>query len=73
VRNGVVSLRRHQGEPVPAWLAQPLRCVSRQPLLVEAAVRLARFYEDRSRPDRAAAWKIRLGLTDLPADAFARP
>jgi tetratricopeptide (TPR) repeat protein/tRNA A-37 threonylcarbamoyl transferase component Bud32 len=44
-----------------------------RPRLLEAAVRVVRFYEDRGRPDRASAWKVRLGLADLPADVFARP
>jgi hypothetical protein len=34
---------------------------------------VVRLYEAWHQPDRAAAWKARLGLTDLPADVFARP
>jgi hypothetical protein len=44
---------------------------AQRPRLSEAAVRVVRFYEDRADPDRAAAWKARLGLSDLPADLFA--
>jgi hypothetical protein len=40
--------------------------------LREAAERVVRLYEAWNQPDRAAAWKARLGLTDLPADVFAR-
>jgi hypothetical protein len=42
-----------------------------RPRLVEAAVRVIRLYEAWARPDQAAAWKRKLGLTDLPADVFA--
>ncbi len=52
---------------------ESLMAVPQRPLLVEAAARLVRFYEDRGEPDRIAAWKAKLGLTDLPADVFARP
>jgi hypothetical protein len=41
--------------------------------LTEAAIRLVRLYEAWGKPDQAAAWKARLGLSDLPADVFARP
>ncbi len=47
--------------------------VPERPGLGEAAARVVRFYEDWARPDRAAAWKTRLGLSDLPSDVFARP
>jgi serine/threonine protein kinase/tetratricopeptide (TPR) repeat protein len=41
--------------------------------LHEAAVRVIRLYEDWIKPDRATAWKARLGMPDLPAPVFARP
>jgi hypothetical protein len=41
--------------------------------LREAAERVVRLYQAWHQPDRAAAWKARLGLTELPADVFARP
>ena len=40
--------------------------------LVEAAERVVRLYEAWGKPEQAAAWKTKLGLTDLPADPFAR-
>ena len=44
-----------------------------RPRLAEAAQRVVRLYDAWGKPDRAAAWKARFGLTDLPADVFARP
>src|SRR5262249_7226671 len=41
--------------------------------LAEAAVRVVRLYEAWGKAEQAAAWKDRLGLSDLPADVFARP
>jgi hypothetical protein len=38
-----------------------------------AAERVVRLCEEWSKPDQAAAWKAKLGMPDLPADAFARP
>jgi serine/threonine protein kinase len=46
---------------------------SRVRLLSEAAGRVVRLYEAWGKPAEAAAWKLRLGLADLPADVFARP
>jgi hypothetical protein len=43
------------------------------PFLSEAAGRVVRLYEAWGKPEQAAAWKARLGLTDLPAAVFARP
>jgi hypothetical protein len=40
--------------------------------LLEAAERVVRLYEAWNKPERAAAWKAKLGMRDLPADAFAR-
>jgi tetratricopeptide (TPR) repeat protein len=42
-------------------------------ILLEAAERIIRLYEAWDKPDRAAAWKARLGMRDLPAEVFARP
>ena len=41
--------------------------------LLEAAVRVVHLYEAWGKPAQAAAWKRKLGLTDLPADVFANP
>ena len=41
--------------------------------LTEAAERVVRLYEAWGKPEKAAAWKAKLGLADLPADVFARP
>jgi eukaryotic-like serine/threonine-protein kinase len=41
--------------------------------LREAAERVVRLYEDWGKAERAAMWKAKLGLPDLPADVFARP
>ena len=41
--------------------------------LLAAAMRVVQLYETWNKPDQAAAWKAKLGLPDLPADAFARP
>jgi non-specific serine/threonine protein kinase/serine/threonine-protein kinase len=41
--------------------------------LREAAGRVVQLYEAWGQPEKAAAWKAKLGLTDLPADVFARP
>jgi tetratricopeptide (TPR) repeat protein len=44
-----------------------------QPRLCEAAGRVIQLYEAWGQPEKAAARKARLGLTDLPADVFAEP
>jgi hypothetical protein len=41
--------------------------------LREAAERVVRLYEDWGKAERAAMWKAKLGMPDLPADVFARP
>ena len=41
--------------------------------LREAAERVIRLYEAWGRPDPATAWKANPGMSDLPADLFARP
>jgi serine/threonine protein kinase/type II secretory pathway pseudopilin PulG len=43
-----------------------------RPRLLEAAERVVRLYEEWAKPDQAAAWKIKLGLPDLPRDVFAK-
>jgi eukaryotic-like serine/threonine-protein kinase len=47
--------------------------LSSRRLLPEAAERIIRLYETWGRPDQLNSWKSRLGLADLPANAFARP
>jgi serine/threonine protein kinase/tetratricopeptide (TPR) repeat protein len=41
--------------------------------LIEAAERIVRLYEASGKPEQAAQWKVRLGLSDLPANVFASP
>jgi non-specific serine/threonine protein kinase/serine/threonine-protein kinase len=41
--------------------------------LTEAGERIVQLYEAWGRPEQAAEWKAKLGLTDLPDDVFARP
>jgi hypothetical protein len=41
--------------------------------LTEAIERLVQLYEARGKLEKAAAWRAKLGLTDLPVDVFARP
>ncbi len=44
-----------------------------RPRLLEAAKRIVHLYDAWGRPEQAAAWKLKLGLADLPADVFASP
>jgi eukaryotic-like serine/threonine-protein kinase len=44
-----------------------------KPRLPEAAERVIRLYEAWGKPEKAAAWKEKLGLADLPTEVFARP
>ena len=44
-----------------------------RPVVREAAERIVRLYEGWSKPDRAAEWKSKLVLVDLPGDAFSSP
>jgi tetratricopeptide (TPR) repeat protein len=41
--------------------------------LREAGERVVRLYEAWGKPEQAAAWKAKLGMSDLPADVFAPP
>jgi tetratricopeptide (TPR) repeat protein len=41
--------------------------------LREAIERVVQLYEAWGKPEKAAVWKARLGLTDLPDDVFAGP
>lgn len=41
--------------------------------LREAAERVVRLYEGSGQPEKAATWKAKLGMPDLPAEVFARP
>jgi hypothetical protein len=47
--------------------------VTEKTRLREAAERVVRLYESWGKPERAAAWRAKLGLADLPADVFAPP
>jgi hypothetical protein len=46
---------------------------SNKPRLPEAVEWMVRLYEAWGKPDKAAEWKSKLRLTDLPADVLARP
>ena len=39
----------------------------------QAGGRIVQLYDAWGKPAKAAVWKAKLGLTDLPADVFARP
>jgi hypothetical protein len=41
--------------------------------LTETGERIVQLYEAWGQPEKAAAWKARLGLIDLPTDVFAQP
>ncbi len=41
--------------------------------LPQVAERVVHLYDSWDKPERAAEWKARLGLRDLPADVFRRP
>jgi eukaryotic-like serine/threonine-protein kinase len=41
--------------------------------LREAAARVVRLYEAWGKPEKATEWKAKLGMPDLPAEAFAQP
>jgi tetratricopeptide (TPR) repeat protein len=41
--------------------------------LAKAAERVVQLYEAWGKPEQAAAWKAKLGMSDLPADLFAQP
>jgi hypothetical protein len=58
-------------EGLKAWAAQ--RPAVPQPRLREAGARIVRLYEAWGQAKKAAEWKVRLGLADLPADVFAGP
>jgi hypothetical protein len=44
-----------------------------KPGLPEAAERVVRLYDAWGKPEKAAEWKSKLCLTDLPANVFAGP
>jgi tetratricopeptide (TPR) repeat protein len=52
---------------------EPTMPPDRKITLGEAIERLVQLYEAWGQPEKAAAWRARLGPTDLPADVFARP
>jgi hypothetical protein len=45
----------------------------RKSRLAEAAECVMRLYEDWSQPEKAATWKSKLCMRDVPADVFAHP
>jgi tetratricopeptide (TPR) repeat protein len=47
--------------------------IVRKARLTEAIERLVQLYEAWGKREKAAVWRARLGLSDLPADVFARP
>ena len=44
-----------------------------RPSLIGAAEQVVRLYESWNKPDQAAMWKSKLGMSDLPTDVFAGP
>jgi tetratricopeptide (TPR) repeat protein len=50
-----------------------IRPADRDRTLRNAAARLVRLYEAWGKAEKAAAWRAKLGLAELPADVFARP
>src|SRR5262249_28468543 len=44
-----------------------------KPRLTEAIERLVQIYEETREEEKAAAWRAKLGLTNLPLEVFARP
>jgi hypothetical protein len=46
---------------------------SRKSELREAAERVVQLYEAWGKPEKAAEWRAKLGLIDLPADVFDWP
>ena len=46
---------------------------AQRPAVAEAAGRVVRLYDAWAKPARAAEWKARLGLSNLPADVFVQP
>ncbi len=44
-----------------------------KPYLTQAAERVVWLYVAWGKPGQAAAWKVKLGLDDLPANVFATP
>ncbi len=44
-----------------------------KPRLLEAAERVVRLYQAWGKPAKVTEWKVKLGLADLPAEAFALP
>ena len=47
-----------------------IRSLDRDAPLRDAAERLVRLYEAWGKPEKATAWKAKLGMLDLPADVF---
>jgi tetratricopeptide (TPR) repeat protein len=47
--------------------------VPKRSRLLEAAERVVHLYEAWNQPEKATAWKARLGMPNLPADIFAGP
>ena len=41
-----------------------------RPALLAAAERIIRLYREWERPEKAAEWKAKLGMPDLPGDVF---
>jgi hypothetical protein len=58
-------------EGLRAWAAKKPAVL--QPRLQAAAAWVVRLYEAWGQAAKAAEWKVRLGLADLPPDVFAGP
>jgi hypothetical protein len=46
---------------------------NRKAMVLSAGQRLLQLYETWGRPEESAAWRVKLGLADLPEDVFAPP
>jgi hypothetical protein len=44
-----------------------------RPLLAQATQRVIQLYGAWGKPEKVHAWKVKLGMSDLPADVFTRP
>ena len=47
--------------------------VSDRSSIRQAAERVVRLYEDWGRPEQTAGWKLRVGMSDLPAEVISEP
>jgi hypothetical protein len=60
---GYEGMKAREGKIAPAG----------RPRLAAAARRVVELYEAWGKPEKAAEWRAKLGLADLPGDVYARP